>query len=127
MIGNNDLILKDESYQIIGACMEVHNTLGGGFLEGVYQEALAYEFENRGIPFEREQEISISYKDKLLNKKYIADFVCFGQIIVELKALSDLTNDHLSQVINYLKATNLRVGLLINFGKSSLQYKRIVN
>ena len=127
MIGNNDLILKDESYQIIGACMEVHNTLGGGFLEGVCQEALAYEFENRGILFEREQEISISYKDKLLNKKFIADFVCFGQIIVELKALSDLTNDHLSQVINYLKATNLRVGLLINFGKSSLQYKRIVN
>ncbi|MDZ4121840.1 MAG: GxxExxY protein [Candidatus Cloacimonadaceae bacterium] len=122
----HDLILKDECYSVIGACMAVHCELGAGFLEPVYQEALAIEFDRSRIPFEQEKMINILYKGQLLNKAYIADFLCYGQIIIELKALNDLSGDHLSQILNYLKATNHRVGLLINFGKSSLQYKRVV-
>jgi len=122
----HDLILKDESYQIIGACMTVHSELGAGFLESVYQEALAMEFKAIGVPFEKEKMIDIYYKTHLLEKKYCADFICYGQVIVELKAVNDLTGDHLSQVLNYLKATNLKVGILVNFGQPSLQYKRLV-
>lgn len=106
--------------------MAVHRELGQGFLEPVYQEALAIEFGYQGIPFVREQELSIMYRGVELNKLYKADFVCYNSIIVELKALSDLNNDHVAQLINYLKATNLKVGLLINFGESSLKYKRLV-
>jgi len=106
--------------------MAVHRELGQGFLEPVYQEALSIEFEHQGIPFVREQELSIKYRGVELNNLYKADFVCYNSIIVELKALSDLNNDHVAQLINYLKATNLKVGLLINFGESSLKYKRLV-
>jgi len=106
--------------------MAVHRELGQGFLEPVYQEALAIEFGYQGISFVREQELSIMYRGVELHKLYKADFVCYNSIIVELKALSDLNNDHVAQLINYLKATNLKVGLLINFGESSLKYKRLV-
>lgn len=106
--------------------MNVHKELGPGFLEAVYQESLALEFLEQGIPFEKEKNIRIFYKDKLLDKCYKADFLCFEKIIVELKALSELSNDHISQLLNYLKATKLRVGLLINFGTSSLIYKRLI-
>jgi len=123
----NDIIYKDESYQIIGAAMEVHNELGPGFAEPVYQEALAIEFEIRGIPFEREKLLKITYKDRILKKTYQADFVCYGKIDVEGKALSQLISDHEAQVLNYLKATNFRLGLLINFGEKSLVYKRLAN
>ena len=95
-------------------------------MESVYQEALSIELSARGIPYEKEKTIDIYYKNHLLEKKYFADFLCYGQVIVELKALNDLTGDHLSQVLNYLKASNLKVGLLVNFGKPSLQYKRVV-
>jgi GxxExxY protein len=122
----HDLILKDECYRIIGACMEVHNELGAGFLEPVYPEALAIEFEHQGIPFVKENRVDIYYKGRLLDRKYSADFLCFNQVLVELKALEDLTNAHLSQILNYLKGTNLQIGLLVNFGKASLQYKRVV-
>ena len=121
-----DLILKDEAYQIIGACMEVHKELGCGFLEAVYQEALEEEFISQGIPFIREIELPIFYKEKKLNKHYNADFLCFNKVIVELKALTELTSQHESQVINYLKATGMELGILVNFGQSSLQYKRFV-
>lgn len=121
-----ELYLKEEFYDIVGACMEVHNNLGSGFLEAVYQEALEEEFKFRKIPFEREKQIKISYKGKELKKYYIADFVCYDSIIVELKALSGLTTDHEAQVLNYLKATNKKVGLLVNFGTKSLQRKRLV-
>ena len=100
--------------------------LGAGFFEAVYQEALEMTFLEQDIPFEREKELSISFKGKILNKKYYADFLCFDKIIVELKALSNLESAHESQVMNYLKATGYKLGLLINFGASSLQYKRIV-
>lgn len=119
-----EYILKEETYKIIGACMEVHKTLGNGFLEAVYQEALEQEFKLQNIPYEREKQISISYKNKLLNKHYYADFICYDQIILELKALSSLTSDHEAQIINYLKATSYKIGLLVNFGARSLQYKR---
>jgi GxxExxY protein len=121
-----DLIYKEEVYQIIGAAMEVHKELGCGFLEPVYQEALALEFEERKIPFEKEKEIEIFYKDLRLDKKYRADFFCFNRIIVEVKALSGLAPEHESQLLNYLKATEEKVGVLLNFGNSSLQYKRMV-
>jgi len=120
------IVYKQESYKIIGACMEVHKTLGYGFLEPVYQEALSIEFQKQNIPFEKEKILSIVYKDVELEKKYIADFVCYDKIIVETKALSNLTDDHLGQVLNYLKATQFKLGLLVNFGQPILEYKRIV-
>ena len=122
-----DLIYKEEVYNIIGAAMEVHNDLGCRFLEAVYQEAFEIELQNQKIPYTREQEIEIYYKEIQLNKKSRADFICFDKIIVELKALSQLSSENEAQVLNYLKATNLKVGLLINFGSKSLQYKRFVN
>ncbi len=120
-------ILSDETYNIIGSCMSVHNELGNGFLEAVFQEALEKEFQLRGIPFVRESELTILYKGQPLQKRYIADFICYNEIIVELKALSSLDPIHEAQVINYLKATNMQIGLLVNFGQSSLQHKRIFN
>ena len=125
-MNDNTFLYKDECYKIIGACMAVHRELGHGFLEPVYQEALSIEFQYQGIPYFREQELSIKYRGIELNKLYKADFVCYNSIVVELKAISELSNDHIAQLINYLKATNLKVGLLINFGTSSLQHKRLV-
>ena len=106
--------------------MEVHRELGPGFLEAVYQEALEIEFQHRSIPYEREKPLNIFYKGIKINKPYTADFLCFDNIIIELKALSQIIGDHESQLINYLKATKLRVGVLVNFGASSLEYKRMV-
>ena len=107
-----DLIYSNESFAIRGAVMKVYNTLGCGFLEAVYQEALAIELEKRNIPFEREKELSIFYEGHLLQKKYFADFVCFDKIIVELKAVKELDDSHRSQIYNYLKATGFKLGLL---------------
>jgi len=115
-----------ETYAIIGAAMEVHGHLGHGFLEAVYQDALAAELSLREVAFERELGIPILYKGARLPSSYRADFVCFGTIIVELKALGGLTGVEESQVINYLKATGINRGLLLNFGTRSLQYKRLV-
>lgn len=114
------------SFNIIGACMEVHRELGCGFLEAVYHEALEIEFKHQQIPFERQISIPISYKGKLFDKYYIADFICYNKVILELKALSELTSQHEAQVINYLKATGIEIGLLINFGQTKLQYKRLI-
>ena len=122
-----ELIYKDECYQIIGACMAVHSELGCGFLEAVYQEALEEEFKTRQIPYVREAPLVLTYKGKVLNKRYVADFVCYSNIIIELKALSELNSLHKSQLINYLKITKLKLGLLVNFGQSSLQSKRVIN
>ena len=120
------LILKDEVYAIIGAAMEVHNDKGHGFLEAVYQECMEVELAARGIPAVPLQEMPIFYKGRKLKKTYIADFVAFGKIIVELKALDVLTSREEAQVINYLKASGYEVGILINFGGPSLEFKRIV-
>jgi len=120
------LIYENESYSIIGAAQEVHRELGPGFLEPVYQEALAIELKQKNIPFEKEKPLPITYKGIVLDNLYYADFVCYNSIIVELKALSRLTTEHESQVLNYLKATGFRLGLLINFGEKSLKVKRLV-
>ena len=121
-----DYLYVQETYKIIGACMTVHRELGAGFLEAVYQEALAVEFLEMGIPFQREKQLEVLYKGTPLAKKYVADFVCFDRIILELKAVDDLSGPHIAQVINYLKATQFRVGLLVNFGSKSLQQKRLI-
>lgn len=121
------IIYKEESYKIIGAAFKVYNTLGHGFLEAVYQEALEIEFQKQGIPYEREKELKIVYDGVELKQTYKADFVCFEKIIVELKAVSALDDAHRSQVYNYLHATGHQLGLLLNFGyPDELEHERIV-
>ena len=121
------IVYKEESYKIVGAAFKVYNGLGPGFLEAVYQEALEIELQKQGIPFEREKELKIQYNGVELKQTYKADFVCFGKIIVELKAVSSLENAHRSQVYNYLRATGYKLGLLLNFGSSDeLEKERIV-
>ena len=119
------LIYPDESFKIVGAAMEVHRVIGCGFTEPLYQEAFAHELELRSIPFEREKSFLYTYKGVVLKKEFRADFVCYDKIIVELKATDDFIPEHYSQVYNYLKASGLQLGLLINFGKKSLEYERI--
>jgi GxxExxY protein len=122
-----ELLLKDEVYAIVGAAIEVHRELGPGFLEAVYQEALELELMSRNIGSVPQQKLQIHYKGKLLKQIYQPDFLCFQQIIVELKALSHLSGREEAQVLNYLKATGLRVGVLINFGAvGRLEWKRFV-
>ena len=119
------IIYEKESSEIISACMAVHEDLGNGFLEAIYQEALAIEFSDRGIPFEREAKICVFYKGRKLDKEYFADFICYGKIIVELKCVSRLVNANKAQVINYLHGTRHPVGLLVNFGEASLKWERL--
>ncbi len=123
---DNDYPYKEETYKIIGCAMEVHSELGSGFLEAVYQEALSIVFDENKIPYEREKTLNILFKKRILKKHYSADFYCYNKIIVELKAVNNLTNNDLSQVLNYLKATNQKIGLLINFGTERLEYKRVI-
>ncbi len=120
----NNLLYKEEVYAIVGAAMEVHRTLGCGFLEAVYQEALEIELARRGIPYLPQKELPIEYKGTLLKRVYVADFVIYDKVIAEIKANNGLTTIDETQIINYLKATGMRVGVLINFGKESLEWKR---
>ena len=121
------LIYPKESYDITGCLMDVHRELGCGFLEAVYQVALAIEFKKAGIPFKREVSLKINYKGVTLTKEYVADFVCYDKIIIELKAVSQIADIHKSQVKNYLKATDYRLGILANFGSTSLETARVCN
>ena len=122
-----EILYKDESYKIVGAAMNVYNALGSGFLESVYQEALAIEFEHEGVPFEAEKEVRIFYSGVELKQTYKPDFFCYDGIIIELKAVSTIDASHRAQLYNYLKATQCRLGLLINFGNSNgLQVERKV-
>lgn len=123
----SELIYKDESYRIIGACFEVYKEKGCGFLEAVYQECLEMEQGAQGIDFHGQQPIALTYKGQPLKQRYIADLICFGKILVELKAVSTLADEHRAQVINYLHATGHRLGLLVNFGHHpKLEWERIV-
>ncbi len=122
----NNLIYKQEAYKIIGAEMKVHTSLGCGFLEQVYQEALEIEFNKQNIPYKRGAPLTINYNGITLNKKYVADFICYDKIKIELKATKELDSIHEAQVFNYLKATGFKLGILINFGEASLVSKRIV-
>lgn len=121
-----DIILKDESYQIVGICMEVHRELGLGFKEAVYKEALEIEFKEKHIRYEREKLFTIEYKGKILRHKYPADFIVFDQIVLEVKATSLIVDSFVKQTINYLKASGLKLGIIANFGQKSLVTKRIV-
>ncbi len=122
-----ELPLKDEVYAIVGAAIEVSKELGAGFLEAVYQEVMELELKARQIPFEPQKELCFYYKGHCLEKKYIADLVCYGSVLVELKAMREIGSIEESQMLNYLKATGLRVGLILNFGDPGrLDWKRMV-
>ncbi|MGI8668450.1 MAG: GxxExxY protein [Aridibacter sp.] len=123
-----EIVYKEESYKIIGACFEVYKRQGFGFTEPIYQECLAIEFELQGIPFVDQPEIQLEYKGRKLKQFFKPDFICYDKIIVEIKALSDLIETNKSQTLNYLNATKFELALLVNFGHyPKLEYKRIAN
>ncbi|TDW46449.1 GxxExxY protein [Flavobacterium sp. 270] len=122
----SELHLREESYKVIGIWMEVHKILGKGHSEKVYGDALEYEFQRNGIPYNRELKYNIAYKDIVLPSYYFADFVIFDEIILELKAIATLTTSEIKQTLNYLAASKNKLGLLVNFGEDSLKYKRII-
>lgn len=121
------LICKDESYAIIGACMKVHNALGQGFMESVYGDALEHEFKKRGIPYEREPQYQVTYDGEVLKHIFQPDFVCYGRVVVELKAVKELDDGNREQCINYIHASQSDLGLLVNFRAKSLIYERYPN
>lgn len=123
---DNTLLYAEESYKIMGAIYEVHKELGPGLLEKVYQEALKKELKLQGIPFEREKCFTITYKGEELEQKYIADFVCYNKIVLELKAVDNLLPVHKAQVINYLALTGYKLGILVNFNDEKIKPERIV-
>ena len=121
-----DLIYKEEFYKIIGICMEVHKTIGRGFLEIVYKDAVEYEFKKNNILYVREKEYEISYKDIILPHKYYADFVVYDKIILEIKAVNGIIDEFIKQTLNYLSASKNKLRIIVNFGEDSLKYKRLV-
>jgi len=124
---NGELLFKEEVYAIVGAAIEVHRHLKGGFLEAIYQEAMEIELAERGIPYCPQADVEVFYKGKLLKKKYIADVICYGRILVEIKVMQSLTTREEAQLLNYMNATKMKVGLLINFGDHGrLDWKRFV-
>ena len=121
-----DLLYKEECYKIVGICMEVHRNLGSGFLEIVYKDALEIEFAGNGIPFERECKYLINYKGQILKHDYYADFVVFGKIILEIKAVKGICDEFIARTINYLKVSENRLAIIANFGESKFTYKRVI-
>lgn len=121
-----ELIYKEEAFKIVGCCMEVHRELGKGHSEVIYKDALEVEFKRQGIVYSREREFVLSYKGVVLPHRYFADFVVLDKIILEAKAIECLTDSHIKQTLNYLAASRLKLGLLVNFGEDSLTYKRVV-
>lgn len=123
-----EIVLADESYRVMGACFEVYRVMGPGFLEAVYQECLEIEFAIQGLPARSQVELPLTYKNRRLRKGYVPDFICYDSIVLEIKAVNDLTEQFRAQVLNYLTATQLKLGLLVNFNHyPKLQYERIVN
>ena len=122
----SELIYKDESYEIIGKCFEVHNNLGPGFLEIVYKDALEYEFKKANIPYTRETKYEVNYKGIVLPHYFYADFVVYDKIILEVKAVSSIVDEFVAQAINYLKVSENKLALIVNFGELKINYKRIV-
>jgi GxxExxY protein len=120
------ILFKEESYQIIGKCMEVHNNLGAGFLEIVYKDALEYEFKKASIPYEREKLYEVNYKNIILPHRFCADFVVYGNIILEVKGVDGIADEFVAQAINYLRVSQNQLALLVNFGELKLNYKRII-
>ena len=127
MESKTEILYKEESYKIIGACMKVHRELGSGFLEAVYDEALKKEFMKSEIPFKSQVKLKVFYEGEQLKKYYIADFICYDKIILEIKSINQVPVVFYAQIKNYLTATKMELGMLINFGQSSLTYKRIIN
>jgi GxxExxY protein len=121
-----DIILKEESYQIVGLCMEVHRQLGMGFREVIYKDALEIEFQENNIPYQREKLFKIEYKGIILPHSYKADFIVFDQIVLEVKSTSFIVDSFVAQTINYLKASGLKLGMIANFGQKSFNFKRVV-
>ncbi len=121
-----DIILKEESYIIVGICMEVHRELGMGFQEIIYKDALEYEFQKKDIPYMREKKYLITYKEIILPHSYCADFIVYDSIILEVKARSMIVTGFVKQTINYLKASGLQLGIIANFGEQSFASKRVV-
>ena len=122
-----EIVYKEESYRIVGACFEVYKDKGNGFVEPVYQECLEIEFGFQEIPYSAQATLRLSYRGRELKQRYVPDFMCHDKIIVELKAVTQLTDEHRAQVLNYLKATGYRLGLLMNFGHyPKLEYERII-
>lgn len=123
-----DLIYREECYRIVGACFEVYNEKGCGFLESVFQECLEIEFDYLNLPFESQKELGLYYRGKELKQKFIPDFICFDKIIVEIKAVDSLHDKHRAQVINYLNATGYKLGILVNFGAfPKIEWQRLAN
>ncbi len=128
MTENNEYYYKkNENYEIIGICMEVHRLLGSGLLEIVYKDALEIEFKSHNIPFQREKEFSIEYKGIILPHKFYADFIVYDDIILEVKSVKEISNDHLAQTLNYMKLANTPIGIIANFQNKSLVHKRLIN
>lgn len=123
---NSQILYKDESYLIIGKCFEVHNALGHGFLEVVYKDALEVVFEQDGILYEREKEYDVRFRNVLLAHKFYADFMVLDKIVLEVKGVAALSDAHVAQMINYLKVSGNKLGLLVNFGRESLEYRRLL-
>ncbi len=122
----NQLIFKNESFKIVGLCMEVHKFLGRGFAENVYKDAMEYEFKNSGISYQREKEYIINYKNIILPHKFYADFVVYDKIIVEVKCGMNIIDEYIKQTLNYLAVSKCLLGIIVNFGEDSLKYKRLV-
>ena len=124
---NENYYKKNENYEIVGLCMEVHRILGPGLLEIVYKDALEIEFRNHNIPYEREKEYNVEYKGIILPHKFYADFVVYSDIILEVKSIKEISNDHLAQTLNYMKLADTPIGIIANFQNKSLVHKRLIN
>lgn len=123
----DELLFKEESYKIIGTCIAVHKKLGAGFLDAVYKEVLEKEFKKNNIPYEKKKKLPIFYDGEPLNKHFTAEYVCYDKIIIEVKSVAQIEEQAKKEAVNYLKATHYKLGLLINFGQSSLKWKRLIN